>query len=185
MQLSSHFSRAEIERSQKACELGIANTIPIGQLETWRAGAVVLLETIRTAVSNELGLDVPIQVRSGYRCEELNKTVRGRSVSMHRGIWMVHDSYAKLPGAPAEGSLINCCAFDLQIHEKFGGQRKFWQIIYPLVKERAIPVFQLIWEFTDTLGNPRWLHVAYVDPSDFPTPYLTSRTHDGLSYIPV
>jgi zinc D-Ala-D-Ala carboxypeptidase len=74
MKLSPNFSLAEYADSDTAVRLGIDNTPPETLLHNLRQNALVL-ELIKSALSKEKGVNVPVIVLSGYRCEELEKVV--------------------------------------------------------------------------------------------------------------
>lgn len=77
MRLSAHFTLGELCYSQKACEKQIPN-IPLKH-------HIVALQNLCTRclepVRSQLGL--PIQVNSGYRCQQVNVLVGGVSTSQH------------------------------------------------------------------------------------------------------
>lgn len=77
MNLSDHFTLAEFTESYVATACGIENMPPpdiLGELTK----TANLLEQIRAALGGH-----PIHITSGYRCEALNKEVRGVSTSQH------------------------------------------------------------------------------------------------------
>lgn len=76
MQLTQHFSLAELTASNKATELGIDNTPP-QELIPRLLMVAEMLERIRAT------LNCPVIVTSGYRCERLNMAVGGSSTSDH------------------------------------------------------------------------------------------------------
>jgi hypothetical protein len=76
MQLTEHFTLAELTRSNKATELGIDNTPP-PELIPRLVLLAEMLERIRST------LNAPIIVTSGYRGEKLNMAVGGSSTSDH------------------------------------------------------------------------------------------------------
>ena len=76
MNLSPHFTLAELVESQTAARKGIDNTPPPAAV----AGLVrvaALLEQVRALVGG------PITVSSGYRCPALNKAIGGAANSAH------------------------------------------------------------------------------------------------------
>lgn len=77
MQLTKHFKLEEFTNSDKAKELNIDNTPNNEELENIKFVAEQL-ELIRNTYKQ------PIIIKSGYRCEELNKAVGGVSNSFHR-----------------------------------------------------------------------------------------------------
>lgn len=76
MQLSPHFTLAELTFSNKAAELHIDNT-PAPELMPRLILLAELLERVRTA------LGVPVTVTSGYRSNQLNREVGGVTSSDH------------------------------------------------------------------------------------------------------
>lgn len=76
MQLSPHFTLAELTASNKATQLGIDNT-PAPELVPRLVLVAEMLERIRST------LGVPVSVTSGYRCPVLNRAVGGVTSSDH------------------------------------------------------------------------------------------------------
>lgn len=76
MRISTHFTLEELERSQTAARLGIANAVGPDQLDQLDDLCHTLLEPLR----EQLG---PIHVTSGYRSPALNKQVGGAARSAH------------------------------------------------------------------------------------------------------
>lgn len=77
MQLSPHFSLAELTRSETGARLGIDNTAPEPILSHLRRLAE-MMELVRQTCGSR-----PIHVFSGYRCPELNRAVGGSRTSSH------------------------------------------------------------------------------------------------------
>ena len=76
MNLTPHFSLAELVASTRAQQLRIDNTPPADAVERLRTTAE-MLERIRAT------LNAPIVVTSGYRCPALNRAVGGVTSSDH------------------------------------------------------------------------------------------------------
>ena len=76
MNLTQHFSLAELTASNKARQLGIDNTPP-PELVPRLVMVAEMLERIRST------LNCPVLVTSGYRCERLNLSVGGATTSDH------------------------------------------------------------------------------------------------------
>lgn len=76
MQLTPHFTLAELTASTKARQLGLDNTPPPELLPRLVLTAE-MLERIRTT------LGAPITVTSGYRCRAVNQAVGGVTSSDH------------------------------------------------------------------------------------------------------
>ena len=76
--ITKNFRWEEFERSSKAAELGIDNTIPDNTVaENIRALAFSILQPLRDACGH------PLRVNSGYRSKALNKAVKGAANSQH------------------------------------------------------------------------------------------------------
>lgn len=77
MQLSTHFTLAELTRSPTAARLGIDNTLPpdlLGAAKRTCEG----LELVRSLLG-----DNPIRISSGYRCLALNSAIGSKPTSNH------------------------------------------------------------------------------------------------------
>lgn len=72
-----HFTINEFEKSAKACQLEIDNTIPSIQKKNIEKLVNLVLDPLREAIK------APIIISSGYRCSRLNKAVRGVPNSQH------------------------------------------------------------------------------------------------------
>lgn len=75
--ITPHFSIAEIENSARAKELGIDNTMPSIYFGNAQALARFVLEPIR------LRLGIPFSPQSWYRSQALNEAVGGSKTSGH------------------------------------------------------------------------------------------------------
>ena len=76
--ITQNFSWEEFERSNKATELGIDNTIPDENVaDNIRALVFNVLQPLRDACGH------PLRVNSGYRSKVLNKAVKGAANSQH------------------------------------------------------------------------------------------------------
>lgn len=76
MQLTPHFTMAELTASNKARALGLGNTPP-PELVPRLVRTAEMLERIRST------LDVPVIVTSGYRSQAVNRAVGGVTSSDH------------------------------------------------------------------------------------------------------
>lgn len=76
MQLSKHFTLAEMTVSQKAARLGLSNRPSPDEVENLRRLCVNVLEPLR-------GYLGPIVVSSGYRSPKVNAAVGGARTSQH------------------------------------------------------------------------------------------------------
>ena len=76
--ITKNFRWEEFERSNKAAELGIDNTIPDNTVaENINALVFNVLQPLRDACGH------PLKVNSGYRSKALNKAVKGAANSQH------------------------------------------------------------------------------------------------------
>ena len=65
-----------------------------------------MLQTLRDGFSEEVGVDVPVSIRSGYRSREYNATLPGASPNSHH-IWKVNP----------DGTFV--CAVDTSVPEQY------------------------------------------------------------------
>lgn len=72
-----HFTINEFEKSAKAYQLGIDNTMPSRQKKNIEKLVNLVLDPLREAIKE------PIIISSGYRCPRLNKAVGGAPDSQH------------------------------------------------------------------------------------------------------
>lgn len=75
--MAKYFTINEFEKSEKACQLGIDNTIPSIQKKNIEKLVNLILDPLRET------LNVPIIISSGYRCPRLNKALEGAPNSQH------------------------------------------------------------------------------------------------------
>jgi hypothetical protein len=94
MNLSPHFTLAEMCRSDVATRLGIANDPPAVAIERMKLLAEAVLEPVRAQFG-------PVKVNSGYRCRELNAAIGGSKMSQH------------LDGEAADIEALNATNFEL------------------------------------------------------------------------
>lgn len=132
MRLTEHFALAEFERSARAEELGIDNSVPAALLEAV-TGTAVMLERIRAALGRIVGRDVPLSLTSGYRCAEVNRAVGSKPSSDH----------------------IKGCAADF-VAPSFGTPYQVALALAPQV--RVLGIGQLIYERNSRGGV--WVHVS-------------------------
>ena len=77
-QITENFSWKEFQRSSKAEELGIDNSIPDESIASQvRSLVVTVLQPLRSAFGK------PLHINSGYRCPALNKALKGAKNSQH------------------------------------------------------------------------------------------------------
>ena len=75
MKLSKHLSLAEVQRSESAKRNGISNAVLPKHIENFKLLAEKVFEPIREHFG------APIHISSGYRSKELNKIVKGASLT--------------------------------------------------------------------------------------------------------
>ena len=133
MNLTQHFSLAELTASNKARQLGIDNTPP-PELVPRLVMVAEMLERIRST------LNCPVLVTSGYRCERLNLSVGGATTSDHT---QGHAADIVAPGfgtatqvAKALAPLVSVLGIGQLILE--GVRGKQWVHVSTHVPERAV-----------------------------------------------
>lgn len=133
MNLTPHFTLAELVASSKARQLGINNTPP-QELVPRLVRTAEMLERIRTT------LGVPVTVTSGYRCNALNRAVGGVTSSDHT---QGHAADIVAPGygtpyqvAKGLAPLIDVLGIGQLILEGVGG--KSWVHVSTHAPERAV-----------------------------------------------
>lgn len=133
MNLTQHFSLAELTASNKARQLGIDNTPP-PELVPRLVMVAEMLERIRST------LNCPVLVTSGYRCERLNLAVGGATTSDHP---QGHAADIVAPGfgtatqvAKALAPLVSVLGIGQLILE--GVRGKQWVHVSTHVPERAV-----------------------------------------------
>lgn len=117
MQLTQHFTLAELTKSSTAERLGLDNTPPPEVLPALTSTAE-MLERIRSS------LGVPVTVTSGYRAWAVNKAVGGVTTSDHaqgRAADIVAPRYGTpLQIARALAPLVDVLGIGQLIYERFG-----------------------------------------------------------------
>lgn len=117
MQLTQHFTLAELTKSSTAERLGLDNTPPPEVLPALTRTAE-MLERIRSS------LGVPVTVTSGYRAWAVNKAVGGVTTSDHaqgRAADIVAPRYGTpLQIARALAPLVDVLGIGQLIYERFG-----------------------------------------------------------------
>ena len=117
MQLTQHFTLAELTKSSTAERLGLDNTPPPEVLPALTSTAE-MLERIRST------LGVPVTVTSGYRAWAVNKVVGGVTTSDHaqgRAADIVAPRYGTpLQIARALAPLVDVLGIGQLIYERFG-----------------------------------------------------------------
>ncbi len=97
---------------------------------------LINLIKVLDVIREELG--EPIIVNSGFRCPELNNAVGGSKTSWH----------------------LKGMAVDIRCSDNL----KLWDLIVDLQKNNKIHFTELINEYADSKGNPKWVHIA-VNPA--------------------
>lgn len=117
MQLTQHFTLAELTKSSTAERLGLDNTPPPEVLPALTSTAE-MLERIRST------LGVPVTVTSGYRAWAVNKAVKGATTSDHaqgRAADIVAPRYGTpLQIARALAPLVDVLGIGQLIYERIG-----------------------------------------------------------------
>ena len=130
MKLSEHLDLAEMLRSESAKRLGVKNTPTEEHIEAMKLLAENVFEPIRN------NFRCPILVSSGYRSAELNRHIKGSSLTSQH----------------SKGE-----AMDIDMdNTDFGITNKH---IFDYIKDK-LNFDQLIWEY-GTNENPDWVHVSY------------------------
>ncbi len=138
MKLSNSFTLAEMLKSNTASRLGIEEQYSPSKeiIDNLTKLCKEVLQPIRDS------LELPVRVTSGYRCEKLNKAIGGSSKSQH----------VKGEAADIElwirGEEKNAILLDEVISLSFNGAIKFDQLII---------------EYPDGEGVPKWIHISYSD----------------------
>jgi len=78
----THFTMDEFVASDTAARLKLSNDLP-ADLDPSAWATLAMLEGVRAFLSEKAGHDVPVQIVSGYRCQDLNKAVGGVPSSDH------------------------------------------------------------------------------------------------------
>ena len=127
--VTMHFSIEEMYASDTAKRLGINNIPSTQQMINLVYLCAYVLEPLRVAMGK------PINISSGFRCQELNKKVGGVYNSQH------------LKGQAAD--------IDIQ------GDMAFGKKIFEYIRDH-LPFDQLIWEHNRS--GTYWVHVSFVFP---------------------
>ncbi len=145
MNLSKNLTLAEAIKSTSATQMGINNNPPPEIIETMKLTAEKVFQPLR----DKLGA---IKVTSFYRSPQLNRAIKGSSVSQH------------LKGE----------AIDMQ-GVSVSNKRLFEEAI-------KLPEFdQIIWEFGNS-ENPDWIHISYSKTRNRKQVLRAVRTAGGTKY---
>ena len=126
MEISKHISFEEATVSPTALRLGIKNEPNQAQLIAMQLVANMCFEPLR------VWYDKPIKINSFFRCDELNKAVKGAVNSQH-----------------SKGEAI----------DMGGANREENKKIFDWCKANLI-FDELIWEYGNDTG-PDWVHISY------------------------
>ncbi|GAA4413656.1 hypothetical protein GCM10023187_42210 [Nibrella viscosa] len=152
--LSLHFSLYEMLDSETATRFGFDEQFepPMAVIENLRQLCVFVLEPLR------MTLGVPIRINSGYRCERLNKEIKGSKTSQH------------MVGQAADIRLLHA---NMAESLKDSTDKLFFRI-----RATQLPYDQVIQEFD------RWVHVSW-SPSPRHEALLARRLGNGqVKYTP-
>lgn len=104
--ISENFTYEEFEKSDKAEELGIDNSIPTMEIAM---NIKALVEEVLQPLRDAMGF--PLSINSGYRCPLVNNAVGGQPKSQHlRG--EAADVKCKRPLAVASAAMISHLPYD-------------------------------------------------------------------------
>lgn len=151
--ISDHITYSEATNSYTAKQAGILNKPDEIQLGNMKRVAKFIFEPIREKFG------VAIYLPSFFRCEELNKIIRGAKESQH----------VALKGA----------AIDMDA-DKYGiiTNKDIFDYIY-----FNLNYDQLIWEF-GTIKEPDWVHVSYIAGENRNQALRVFRKNGKSTYIP-
>lgn len=124
-----HFTLDEFVASDTGRRLGIGNALP-PDLVPAAHGTLAMLERIRAHLSTLAARDVPVIIRSGYRCEALNRAVGGSAGSDHMRA-LAADIVAPAFGTPLQvagalASMVSVLGIGQVIYERPSGVQRAW-----------------------------------------------------------
>lgn len=155
LQLSEHFSVAEFTATEHR---RFDNSLPAELLPNAKR-TCAMLERIRAFLSEQLGVDVPIGLSSGYRCPALNRAIGGSAHSDHCQA-LAADWNARRYGPPFTVALALATQLD------------------------KLRVGQLILEYP-TLAGGGWIHTSEPEPAKAVNRILTIDRHQGKKRVRV
>ena len=150
--ISKHISYEEATYSSTANRLGIDNTPGREALKNMKLVAEAVFEPLREHFGS------PIGVTSFYRCEALNRALKGSLRSSH-----------------IKGEAID---IDADIYGSLSNKDIFEYIADNLEFD------QLIWEF-GTDDNPAWVHVSYSKDNNRMQKLVAKKLDGFTSYIEI
>lgn len=146
MQLSKHFTLAELTRSQTAKRRDIDNTPSDAEIKCLKDLCENILEPIR------IHFGKPIIISSGFRSKALNKAIGGASTSQHVRGQAVDFEIDGVPNAKVYSYIVKNLDFDQCIAEKLrsdDGSAGWLHVSYVRGKNRG--------EALSFLGNGRYV----------------------------
>ena len=118
MQLSKHFTLAEMEKSQTATRKGISNKAGSGEIKNLTDLCYEVLEPVRAK------FDKPIIITSGYRSPELCEAIGSKATSQHAKGQAVDFEIAGVSNLQVALWIQNNCNFDQLILEFWKAEDK-------------------------------------------------------------
>jgi uncharacterized protein YcbK (DUF882 family) len=147
MQLSPHFSLAELTISQAASRRGIKNVPNAAALASLKALCINVLEPIRAH------FDRPVIISSGYRAPAVNKAVGGSTTSAHCFGQAADFTVPGVSNFELCGWIERNLNYDQLIYEfgesgwvhvGYGGKMRNMELSYKRIKGRAVPVTGIV-----------------------------------------
>jgi len=132
--LSKHFKLKEMLRSQTATRLNIKNIPEDGNIDKLELLCKNILEPIRAYCRYSINKGAIVQITSGYRCPELNKSIGGAKESQH------------MLGEAADFVITG-----VDEHELWR-----WITLYS-----GLDYDKIVMEFPDSELNIPWIHISY------------------------
>ncbi|MFK5855231.1 MAG: D-Ala-D-Ala carboxypeptidase family metallohydrolase [Bacteroidota bacterium] len=153
MRISKHLSLKEATRSNTAARMGVKNTPNANQLSRMKMVANIVFEPLRIGLGGHM-----IFISSFFRTWAVNKQMRGSSRSDHpKGQAMDLDADVfQIPG------LTNLDIFNY-------------------IKD-YLDFDQLIWEYSNPDGTPRWVHVSYRKGNNRKQILVSYKVHGKTKY---
>ena len=138
--MGQYFTFSELTKSSTADKLGIDNTPKEEYIKDNITELIEVLDGVREAwtvkCEKECWGNPAIIVNCGYRCDALNKAVKGSKTSAHS------------IGAAAD------------IEPKNQRNKEFFRFLEEYLLDNHIPFDQLISEKPDKNGVPSWIHIG-------------------------
>ena len=160
--ISKHISYHEATKSNTAVRNGIDNTPDEDNLKNMRRVANDCFEPLREYHGKK------IRVSSFFRCEELNRAVKGSKTSQHR--------------AGVDRSGVNAAAIDIDADVYDNGITNSEIFEFFNSRKDEIEYDQLIWEF-GTEENPAWIHISKRAHSNRKRNLKATRVNGKAKYV--